>query len=82
MTLPFADWLPHQRWYAGRKRTLESVLPVVVTRLRDDLDHALLDARYADGGGERYQVFVGWDHGPVDEYTVTATIGSDGDRTG
>jgi maltokinase len=82
MTLPFADWLPHQRWYAGRKRTLESVLPVVVTRLRDDLDHALLDARYADGGSERYQVFVGWDHGPVDEYTVTATIGSDGDRTG
>ena len=82
MTLPFADWLPHQRWYAGRKRTLESVLPVVVTRLRDDLDHALLDARFADGGSERYQVFVGWDHGPVDEYTVTATIGSDGDRTG
>jgi maltokinase len=82
MTLPYADWLPHQRWYAGRKRTLESVTPAVVTRLRDDLDHVLLDARYEDGGGERYQVFVGWDHNPVDEFTVVATIGSDGDRTG
>jgi maltokinase len=82
MTLPYADWLPHQRWYAGRKRTLESVTPAEVTRLRDDLDHVLLDAHYADGGSERYQVIVGWDHGPVDEFTVVATIGSDYDRTG
>jgi maltokinase len=82
MTLPYADWLPHQRWYAGRKRTLESVAPAVVTKLRDDLDHVQLDAHYEDGGSERYQVFVGWDHNPVDEFTVVATIGSDHDRTG
>jgi maltokinase len=82
MTLPYADWLPHQRWYAGRKRTLESVTPAEVTRLREDLDHVLLDARYEDGGSERYQVFVGWDHNPVDEFTVVATIGADHDRTG
>ena len=82
MTLPFADWLSHQRWYAGRKRTLKSVTPAKVTRLRDDLDHVLLDAHYADGGSEQYQVFIGWDHGPVDEFTVVATIGADGDRTG
>ncbi|OLB78812.1 MAG: maltokinase [Actinobacteria bacterium 13_2_20CM_2_71_6] len=82
MSLPFADWLPHQRWYAGRKRTLEAVVPAVTTQLRDNLDHVLLDAHYADGGTERYQVYVGWDHGPVDEFTVVATIGSDGRRTG
>ena len=82
MTLPYADWLPHQRWYAGRKRTLESVTPAEVTRLREDLDHVLLDAHYEDGGSERYQVVVGWDHGPVDEFTVVATIGADHDRTG
>jgi maltokinase len=82
MTLPYADWLPHQRWYAGRKRTLESVTPAEVTRLRDDLDHVLLDARYEDGGSERYQVFVGWNHNPVDEFTVVATIGAEHDRTG
>jgi maltokinase len=82
MTLPYAEWLPHQRWYAGRSRTLESVTPAVVTTLADDLDHVLLDATYADGGTERYQVFVGWDHTPIVEFAAAATIGTSGDRTG
>jgi maltokinase len=82
MTLPYADWLVHQRWYAGRKRTLESVAPAGITRLRDDIDHVLLDVHYTDGESERYQIFVGWDHNPVDEFTVVATIGSEADRTG
>lgn len=82
MKLPFADWLPHQRWYAGRHRTISTVEPVAVTPLRDDLDHVVLTVSYADNGEERYQVLVGWDHTPVDEFQAVATIGSDGGRTG
>jgi maltokinase len=82
MMLPFADWLTHQRWYAGRNRTLISAEPVVVTPLRDDLDHVLLVARYADGMVEHYQVFVGWNHEATDEFATVATIGADGNRTG
>jgi maltokinase len=80
MSLPFAEWLPRQRWYAGRNRTLAGVRPVAVTPLHDDLDHVLLDAVYADGGTDRYQVFVGWDRTPPAEFTQVATIGAHGDR--
>jgi len=80
--LPFAEWLPHQRWYAGRHRTIASAAPVFVTPLRADVDHVVLGVSYEDGGEERYQVFVGWDHTPVDEFEAVATIGADGDRTG
>jgi maltokinase len=82
MTLPYADWLPHQRWYAGRGRTIDSVVPVSVTQLGDRLDHVVLRASYADGGAEHYQTFVGWDPELADEFTVVATIGSDAGRTG
>jgi maltokinase len=82
VTLPYADWITRQRWYAGRTRTLVEAVPVAVTPLAPDLDHVLLRARYADGGSETYQLFLGWDRELPPEFIGLATIGSDGDRIG
>jgi len=82
MTLPFAEWLPQQRWYAGRSRTLSSVKEASSTPLGDHLDLVLIDVEYTDGSSERYQVIVAWESGPIVEYSTVATIGTDGDRTG
>ncbi|MBM2621415.1 maltokinase [Actinoplanes sp. LDG1-06] len=82
MTLPFAEWLPQQRWYAGRSRTLASVKEASSTTLDDNLDLVLIDVSYTDGSSERYQVIVAWGSGPMVEYSEVATIGADGDRIG
>jgi len=82
MTLPFAEWLPQQRWYAGRARTLSSVKEASSTRLGDNVDLVLIDVEYTDGSSERYQVIVAWDNGPIAEFSGVATIGTTEHGTG
>lgn len=81
MNLPFEEWLPQQRWYAGRGREIASVQPATVASLADGLELVLLDVAYTAGPPERYQVLIRWDAGLIDEYSTVATIGSDGDHT-
>lgn len=79
--LPWSRWLPLQRWYAGRDRTLIDVQPRSAMTLRDGLELVLVDCTYAEGSTERYQVLLQWDSPPSVEYGQLATIGTAGRHT-
>ncbi len=80
MELPFDQWLPTQRWYAGRGRILTDVRIGEVVTLRDGLDLVLLDADYTDGTSARYQLLVRWEDDDGAAGGV-ARIGASGTRT-
>jgi maltokinase len=84
--LPWTEWLPSQRWYAGRGRDFAEVRPSHVVALRDgtgvELDLVLLDVGYTDGTSERYQLLIRWGTAPIDEYSDVATIGIVGEAHG
>ncbi len=74
--LPWSQWLPQQRWYAGRNRTMTSAHLHTAAPLRENLELALIDVSYSAGPAERYQVVVQWDSQPLAEYGQVATIGT------
>jgi maltokinase len=55
---PWTEWLPRQRWYAGRDRILESARTHAVLPVAAGLEIALIDVTYTDGPAERYQVVL------------------------
>src|SRR5690349_6847970 len=77
MTLPYAEWLPKQRWYAGRSRVLADVKQASAARLGEQIDLVLIDVSYTDGSSERYQVLLARGAEPLPEYSAVATIGTD-----
>ena len=54
-------WLPTQRWFAAKGRTIRSVGVAARTPLNDDapaLEHTLVDVAFDDGPDHRYQLLV------------------------
>ncbi len=54
-----AEWLPRQRWFAGKGRPVDGMSVVAVNDLTPAVRHLVVEVRYADRPGpERYQVPV------------------------
>jgi maltokinase len=54
-----AQWLPQQRWFGGKGRTIDAVSEVVSSPLDTDLRLVIVHVAYADGLSEDYQLLLG-----------------------
>jgi maltokinase len=52
------EWLPRQRWFAGKGREVESVLVLDAIELTEVVRHVIIEVKYASGSPEHYQVPV------------------------
>lgn len=54
------EWLPRQRWFAGKGRPVQGIEVVEAQSLSDVVRHVIIEVRYSDAKGvpERYQVPV------------------------
>ncbi len=52
------EWLPRQRWFAGKGRPLSHVRVISVEYLSDRVRHAVVEVGYRGADPERYQVPV------------------------
>ncbi len=53
-----SEWLPRQRWFAGKGRPLSGVHVAEVHELTEQVRHTVVDVDYEDGETEHYQVPV------------------------
>src|SRR4051794_27229079 len=84
MATQLPGWLPQQRWFGSKGRTIRSVETVADRRLVDgdpELRHLLVQVDYADGDGgndaETYQLLVGR-RSELPERLEHAVIGQEG----
>jgi maltokinase len=79
LTQELVDWLPTQRWFAGKNRPVRTVRLAAPTSLGSDpeLLHTIAEVVHEDGSAARYQLLLGArDHVP--ENLVHAAIGGAG----
>lgn len=72
------DWLPLQRWFAGKHRPVRAVRLLhraLLTGGDPQLWHVLAEVEHDDGGSDRYQLLLGIRREPP-EHLMHAVIGS------
>ena len=82
MTDLLLGWLPRQRWFGGKGRTLTAVTETSSVVLRDEdpqVRHVIVRVAYDDGGEEDYQLLLGSTTSGVEQRLDYAVIGEDGD---